>query len=101
MLCSLKNYLQKFRENSLFMKPGAPARSADGPCLDKYALSLIFSHYFRINPASEKLSQTPLLDTKENNDMPDFTEALTPEACAEQILEISGTNLEPEAAAEL
>jgi SpoVK/Ycf46/Vps4 family AAA+-type ATPase len=33
--------------------------------------------------------------------MPDFTEALTPEACAEQILEISGTNLEPEAAAEL
>ena len=33
--------------------------------------------------------------------MPEFTEALAPEVCAEQILEISGTKFEPEAAAEL
>ena len=33
--------------------------------------------------------------------MENYTEALAPEACAAQILEISGTNFEPEAAAEL
>ena len=33
--------------------------------------------------------------------MENLTEALTPEACADQILEISGTKFEPEAAAEL
>jgi transitional endoplasmic reticulum ATPase len=33
--------------------------------------------------------------------MENFTETLAPEACAAQILEISGTNFEPEAAAEL
>ena len=33
--------------------------------------------------------------------MPEFNEALAPEVCAEQILEISGTKFEPEAAAEL